>query len=199
MRTGGVNMGRFNPCNPVVGNGPLIHEVHGEPYKVVKAVYAALPWLWSKLGMLAGSLVNTFYVKATLTQSDSTQVIPYPPGINMMNIRNSIVWVLTNEAEPRRYVHRNNYLTETGLLIKIDQNAPAEKAGAKIIWNIMLANKPWGKKPHCDGFFHNAWGWDDDCVPPFHWAGMPPVPPGVPPCPPPDGFPPVPPPPFCNC
>lgn len=190
-------MGRFNPCNPVAGPAPLIHEVHGEPYKIVKMVYSALPWLWAKLGALAGSIVSTFYVKATLTQSESTQVIPYPPGINMMNIRNSILWVLTNPtngAEVRRYIHRNCYLNETGLVINIDQSAPQTKAGAKVIWNIMVANRPWGKKPHGDGFFQNAWNWqDDDCVPPFHWAGFPPMPPGVPPCPPQDGFPPMPP------
>ena len=190
-------MGRFNPCNPVVGNGPLIHEVHGEPYKVVKAVYAALPWLWSKLGMLAGSIVSTFYVKATLTTSEAQQTIPYPPGINMMNIRNSILWVFTNDGT-KRYIHRNCYLNETGLVINIDLQAPENKAGAKVIWNIMIANRPWGKKPHGDGFFQNAWDWsDDDCVPPFHWRPFPPMPPQVPPCPPNDGFPPVPP--FCNC
>ena len=194
MRTGGVNMGRFNPCNPVVGNGPLIHEVHGEPYKVVKAVYAALPWLWSKLGMLAGSLVNTFYVKATLTTSEAQQTIPYPPGINMMNVRNSVVWALTNDGT-RRYKYRNCYLDETGLVLNIDLRAPENQQGMKIIWNIMLANKPWGKNPHGAGFFHNAWDWsDDDCVPPFHWRPFPPMPPQVPPCPPDDGLPP-----FCNC
>ena len=169
MRTGGVNMGRMNPCSNLAGNAPLIHDVHGEPYKVVKAVYMALPWLWSKLGMLAGSLVSTFYVKATLATSESTQTIPYPPGINMMNIRNSVVWAVTNDGT-RRYKYRNCYLDETGLHLNIDLQAPANQAGEKIVWNIMLANRPWGKRPHGGGFFQNAWEWqDDNCVPPFNY------------------------------
>lgn len=189
MRTGGVKMGRMNPLNTVPGNSPLIHEVHGEPYKVVKAVYGALPWLWSKLGMLAGALVSTFYVKATLSTTEATQVIPYPMGINMMNIRNSVVWVLTNDFK-RRYKYRNCYLDETGLHLNIDLDAPADKRGAKIIWNMMLANRPWGRGPHGGGFFQNAWEWQDDNVPPFHYA-RPPFGVGHP-CPPPEGYAPFP-------
>ena len=186
-------MGRMNPCSTVPGNSPLIHEVHGEPYKVVKAVYGALPWLWSKLGMLAGALVSTFYVKATLSSTDAVQIIPYPPGINMMNIRNSVVWVVTNpdpNNPPRRYKYRNCYLAEDGLHLNIDLQAPVDKRGARIVWNMMLANRPWGQRPHGGGFFQNAWDWCDDNVPPFHYA-RPPYGVGQP-CPPPDGYAPFP-------
>lgn len=175
-------MSRHNCMNVVPGNSPLIHEVHGEPYKVVKAVYMALPWLWSKLGMLMGALVNTMYVKATLTTTEQTQLIPYPPPVNMMNIRNSVLWAITKDGT-RRYKYRNCHLTETGLLINIDLQAPENQKGIKVVWNIMLANKPWGKGPHGPGFFHTPFDCED-VVPPFHYR---PVPPG--PCfPPPNGY-----------
>lgn len=176
---------RHNCMNVVPGNSPLIHEVHGEPYKVVKAVYMALPWLWSKLGMLTGSLVNTTYLKATLTTTEATQVIPYPPMVNMSNIRNSVLWATTKDGA-RRYKYRNCYLTETGLLINIDLQAPENQRGMKVVWNIMLANKPWGKGPHNHKFFQNPYDCCEDVVPPFHYHdGPPPFPPGP-------GFPPSP-------
>ena len=171
-------MGRHNCMNTVPGNSPLIHEVHGEPYKVVKAVYMALPWLWSKLGMLTGSLVNTLYMKATLTSGEPTQLLPYPPSVTMQNIRGSVLWATTNDGA-RRYKYRNCYLTEAGLLINIDLQAPENQRNMKVVWNIMLANKPWGKGAHGPHFFHNPWGCEHetDVVPPFHYprGPMPPM------------------------
>ena len=154
-------MERHNCLKPALGKIPLIHEVHGIPYRVVKTVYDALPWLWSKLGLLAGAVVSTFYVKATLTMTEETQILPYPENINMNMIRNSVLWATTNDGA-RRYKYRNCYLTPTGLHINIDLEAPENQQGMKVIWNIMLANKTWGKKPHCNNFFENAWEYADN-------------------------------------
>ena len=185
----GANMMKRNCMNTVVGAGPLIHEVHGEPYKIVRAVYMALPWLWSKFGMLTGSLVNTYSMKTTLTTVEPTQLLPYPQFANMHNIRNSALWAVTNDGT-RRYKYRNCYLTEAGLMINIDLQAPENQRGMKVVWTLMLAN-------HAHKHMHFCppappmppYPWDcDEPVPPFHYNPPYPYPPApgfpTPPLPP---------------
>lgn len=180
-------MMRQNCLNPLPGTGnvPLIHEIHGEPYKVVKAVYMALPWLWSKLGVLTGSLVNSLSMPATLTTTEPTQLLPYPPYVNMQNIKSSVLWAVTNDGT-RRYKYRNCYLGESGLIINIDLQAPENQRGIRVLWTIMLANKPWGCRQHGPEFFNNPWG-GDDVVLPFNYRPTPPPPINMPYPPPPVG------------
>lgn len=157
---------KHNCMKPTPNGTPLIHEIHGEPYKIVKAVYLALPWLWSKLGMFSGSLVNTVYLKATLTTTEPVQILPYPPNVTMQNIRNSVLWATTKDD--RRYKYRNCYLTETGLHINIDLQAPEPQRGIKVVWNIMLAasNK---SKCHCGPPPFKPPCGCQDIIPPFHY------------------------------
>lgn len=195
-------MMRHNCLDPRPCTSPLIHETTGEDFKIIKTVYLALPWLWSKLGLLRGSLVNMTSVTATLTTTEPVQIIPYPQNVTMKNIKSSVLWALTKDN--RRYKYRNCHLIDTGLKINIDLQAPDPQKGIDVVWNIMLTDLIDSHQCGCEHHHHHhhimpnfvrvPWDCCND-VPPFHFPKH--LPPPHKPCDcddvPPFPFPPFPP------
>ncbi len=173
---------RYNCLNPASGGAPLIHDIHGEPYKVVKAVYMALPWLWSKLNSQQGPTNNTFQIPAKLTTTEDTQLIVYPPYVRMLDIKDSVVWAVTNSGN-RKYKYRNCHLSNAGLVLNIDLQAPDDQKGMNILWVATLINKAWNARPYKPQPEPFVNPWNCGCgehIPPFNYGPPVPPPPSVP-------------------
>lgn len=196
-------MGYMNAANPHTPTGmPLIHDMHGEAYKVTKAVYMALPFLWERLGAIYGAVASTVSVRgqvAVTNEPDQIQLIPFPANISIKQVADYTCWVATLDGK-RRYKYQNSYLTPQGLVLRLDHQAPEMQKGMPFLWVIELTNKPWGHGPHGHGWFARPFGDEGQTPPPFNWRPAPGV---LPPafvaqipgprreCPPP--FPPMPP------